>query len=72
MLAGSMWPLKIVPASMALIGHFTPHAWALDAFVQLMGAGATLPDILTEVGILLAFAAILTVAVWRLRRSILL
>jgi ABC-2 type transport system permease protein len=73
MLAGSMWPLEIVPAPMALIGHFTPHAWAVDAFVQLMGAGATLPDVLTEVGILLAFAgAILAVAVWRLRRSILL
>jgi ABC-2 type transport system permease protein len=73
MLAGCMWPLEIVPAPMAVAGHFTPHAWAVDAFVQLMGAGATLLDVLTEVGILLAFAAvILAVAVWRLRRSILL
>jgi ABC-2 type transport system permease protein len=73
MLAGCMWPLEIVPAPMAVVGHFTPHAWAVDAFVQLMGAGATLPDVLAEVGILLAFAAaILAVAVWRLRRSILL
>jgi ABC-2 type transport system permease protein len=28
MLGGCMWPLEIVPQSVRLLGHATPHAWA--------------------------------------------
>jgi ABC-2 type transport system permease protein len=31
MLGGCMWPLEIVPQPVRLVGHATPHAWAVDA-----------------------------------------
>src|SRR5690606_30778116 len=34
MLGGCMWPLEIVPRPMQVIGHATPHAWAMDAWIQ--------------------------------------
>jgi hypothetical protein len=46
------------------------HGWALDAFVDLMSGGATVLDVLPQVGVLLAFSAmLLPLASFRLRRS---
>lgn len=56
MLGGCMWPLEIVGSTMQTIGHATPHAWAVDAFVRVVGAGAGVRDIATELGVLAAFA----------------
>jgi ABC-2 type transport system permease protein len=71
MLGGAMWPLEIVGPLMRTIGHLTPHAWALDAFVQLMGSRATVLDVLPQVAVLLAFnAVLLPLASFRLRRSL--
>lgn len=71
MLGGCMWPLEIVPEPMVIVGHITPHAWAVDAFLDVMGGGAGLPDIWRELGVLLGFAAALLAAgVWLLRRSV--
>jgi len=70
MLGGCMWPLEIVPPAMRAAGHLTPHAWAVDALVALGGEGARLGDVLTQVGVLAAFAAVLLpLAVWRLART---
>lgn len=70
MLGGCMWPLEIVPPAMRAVGHLTPHAWAVDALIALGGQGAGLDDVLTEVVVLAAFAAVLLpLAVWRLART---
>lgn len=71
MLGGCMWPLEIVPPVMRTIGHLTPHAWALDGFIKLMGGDATIVDIAPQLFVLLGMAAVLLpLATWRLRRSI--
>jgi ABC-2 type transport system permease protein len=71
MLGGAMWPLEIVGPVMRAFGHLTPHAWALDAFVDLMGNGATAVDVLPQVGVLLLFSILLLpLAAFRLRRSL--
>ena len=68
MLGGTMWPLEIVPQAMRTLGHVTPHAWAMDAFVAL-GRGADLAGIAPQLAVLGAFAAVLLpLATWRLRR----
>jgi len=72
MLGGCMWPLAIVGPFMRTIGHITPQAWAVDAYIKLIGAGAGLRDILPQLAVLAAFAALLIpLATWRLRRSVL-
>jgi ABC-2 type transport system permease protein len=71
MLGGCMWPLEIVPQSVRLIGHATPHAWAVDAWVTLLSRGGGLADIAGYLAILAAYAvALLGIASLRLRRSL--
>ncbi len=70
-LGGSMVPLEIFSPAMRAVAHATPHAWALDAFAELVRHDGTLFDILPELGILAIFAAVLmTIATWQLRRAI--
>ncbi len=71
MLGGCMWPLEIIPESVRLAGHVTPHAWAVDAWVTLLSRGGGLADIAGYLGILAAYAvALLVIASLRLRRSL--
>lgn len=56
MLGGCMWPLEIVGPIMRAIGHATPHAWAVDAFIEVVGGGATVVDVGRELAVLAAFA----------------
>ena len=68
-IGGSMVPLEIFPDTMRTIAHFTPHAWGNDAFAELVRRNGSVMDILPDLGILAAFAAVLfTVATWRLRK----
>ncbi len=68
---GSMAPLEIFPKTARTLAHVTPHAWANDAFSKLIGHGGTLVTVLPQVGALLGFAVFaLTLAVWRLRRTL--
>jgi ABC-2 type transport system permease protein len=70
-LGGSMAPLEVFPDTARTIAHVTPHAWANDAFSALLRHGGGLSSVLTEVAVLLAFAAaLLVLATWRLRRAI--
>jgi ABC-2 type transport system permease protein len=57
MLGGCMWPLEIVGPTMRAIGHATPHAWAVDAFIEVVGGGATVTDVGRELAVLAVFAA---------------
>ena len=71
MLGGCMWPLAVVPEFMRTLGHAFPHAWAMDAWIELVGNHAGLADILPNLAALLAFTVVLLpLATWRLRRSI--
>ena len=68
-IGGSMVPLEIFPDTMRTIAHFTPHAWGNDAFAELVRRNGSVVDILPDLGILAAFAAVLfIVATWRLRK----
>lgn len=71
MLGGCMWPLEIAPAPMRTFGHIFPHAWAMDAWIDLIGRGAGIREILPELAVLAGFVAVLLpLATWRLRRMI--
>jgi ABC-2 type transport system permease protein len=66
-----MMPLDLFPESMRRLAHLTPHAWAVEGFAELVRHEATVVDILPQLGVLLGAATvILSLAAWRLRRSI--
>jgi ABC-2 type transport system permease protein len=70
-LGGSTVPLEVFPPGMLAVASLTPHKWGNDAFHELVDRGGTLADVLPEIGVLLAFAAILLVlATWRLHRAV--
>ena len=70
-LGGSMIPIEFYSDTMKTVAHFTPHAWALDGFSDMVRRDATFVDILPELGALAAFAVgLLALAAWRLRIAI--
>ena len=70
-LGGCMVPLEVFSPTMRQIAFITPHAWANDAFNQLLNHGEGVADVLPQIGVLLAFAAVLLgLATWRLRAAI--
>lgn len=67
-LGGCMVPLELFSPTMQTVAHVTPHAWALDGFAELVRRDGTVVDILPELGVLAAYAAVLLLlASWRLR-----
>jgi ABC-2 type transport system permease protein len=71
MLGGCMWPLEIVPRPMEVIGHVTPHAWAMDGWIRLAFEGAPWTAVLVNVAVLTAIAAALAaISALMLRRSL--
>ena len=70
-LGGAMFPIDLFSPTMQQIAHITPHAWALDGYAELVRRGGTTVDILPELGVLFAYAAVLlALAGWRLRIAI--
>jgi ABC-2 type transport system permease protein len=70
-LGGCMLPLELFSPTLQTIAHITPHAWAIDAFAELVQRRGSLLDILPELGVLAAYAVVLgLVATWRLRAVI--
>lgn len=68
-LGGSMVPVEIFSSTMQSIAMVTPHYWANDAFAELVRRDGTLADILPQLGVLAAYAAVLlALATWRLQR----
>lgn len=68
-LGGCMLPLELFSPTLRRIAHITPHAWANDGFAELVYQGGGLADIIPELSVLLAYAAVLlAIAGWRLQR----
>jgi ABC-2 type transport system permease protein len=71
MLGGCMWPLEVVGDTVRTIGHAVPHAWAMDAWNDLIFDGEGLAAIAPELAVLLAWTVVvLMVASWRLSRAL--
>jgi ABC-2 type transport system permease protein len=67
-LGGSFIPRFIMPEWLQTIGLVTPHAWALDAYQDLLVRGYGVIEVLPKVGVLAAFAlAFFGIGVWRFR-----
>lgn len=67
-LGGCFVPRFIMPDWLRTAGLITPHAWALDAFQDLMVRGYGLVQVLPKVGVLAAFALVFfAIGVWRFR-----
>ena len=63
--SGSLMPRDLMPEQMKTVSLVTPHAWALDAYNQLLTTPT--PDVslvLTACGALCAFGAAFTVLAW--------
>jgi ABC-2 type transport system permease protein len=70
MLGGCMWPLEVVPRAMQVAGHISPHAWAMDAWQELIYDRADLAGIAPNLAVLGGMALVVgAFAVRQLRRS---
>lgn len=67
-LGGCFVPRFIMPGWLKTMGLITPHAWALDAYQDLLVRGYGLVEVLPKVAALAAFAAaFFGIGVWRFR-----
>jgi ABC-2 type transport system permease protein len=67
-LGGMMVPTFIMPNLMKTLSLFTPHAWALAGYHDIIIRGLGTKEVLTEVAILLGFASFFfVIALWRFR-----
>ncbi|MPV36331.1 ABC transporter permease [Georgenia subflava] len=70
-MGGCMFPLELFPDTLQTIAHVTPHAWAYEAFAEIQRHEGTLVDVLPQLGVLAAMAAVLLgLGSWALRRSL--
>lgn len=69
MLGGCLWPLSIVGTMMRAVGHATPQAWAMDAFIALIFGHATLGGIAKNLAVLFGFSVLfISIGVLRFRK----
>jgi len=69
-LGGMMVPAYIMPGFLKTLSLFTPHAWALAGYQDVIVRGLGVPQVLPEAGILLVFAGsffVLALARFRFR-----
>lgn len=57
-LGGCWWPIELVPPFIQNIAFFTPTYWGLHGFHNVMYFGKSLPDVIPDCAILLAYAAL--------------
>ncbi len=68
-LGGCMVPVELFSPAMQTAAQFTPQAWAISGLAEVVRHNGGLAGILPQLGVLLAFAAVLTsLATWRLRK----
>jgi ABC-2 type transport system permease protein len=67
-LGGMMVPTFIMPDFMKTLSFFTPHAWALAGYHDILIRGLGVKEVLREAEVLLGFASLFFVlALWRFR-----
>jgi ABC-2 type transport system permease protein len=67
-LGGAWVPLEFTSESFQKIGHFTPIAWALDGFQNIIMRGRGLESVLLPALVLIGFTVLcLSLAVWRFK-----
>jgi len=67
-LGGMMVPTFVMPDTLKTISLFTPHAWALAAYHDIIIRGAALEEIVYEIMVLIGFACFFfSIAIWRFR-----
>jgi ABC-2 type transport system permease protein len=67
-LGGMMVPTFLMPGFMKTLSFFTPHAWALKGYQDIIIRGMGIRAVLPETGILLLFAVFFFgIALWRFR-----
>jgi ABC-2 type transport system permease protein len=67
-LGGMMVPAFIMPGFMKTLSLFTPHAWALAGYHDVIIRGLGLKEVLPETAVLLGFASLFFAgALWRFR-----
>jgi ABC-2 type transport system permease protein len=67
-LGGMLVPAYIMPGFMKTLSLFTPHAWALAGYQDVIVRGLGVRQVLSEAGILLAFGSLFFVfALWKFR-----
>jgi len=63
--SGSLMPRDLMPEKMKVASLATPHAWALDAYSQLLANPNPNPALIaTACGVLLAFGLVFTALAW--------
>lgn len=63
--SGSLMPRDLMPEQMKSISLVTPHAWALDAYNQLLASPTPdVPAVLTACAALCTFGAVFTMLAW--------
>jgi linearmycin/streptolysin S transport system permease protein len=71
LLGGNFVYLAQLPKALQRVSLLTPNGWALRGFVALVARNAGLAGILRPLAVLAAFAAaLLALATWRLRRTL--
>lgn len=67
-LGGMMVPTFVMPAFMQTLAQFTPHAWALAGYHDVIIRGLGIREVLGETAVLFGFAGLFfLVALWRFR-----
>jgi ABC-type multidrug transport system permease subunit len=68
--SGSLMPREMMPEEMRTISLVTPHAWALDAYAQLLnpepGAVVHIDQVLLACGVLAGFGLVFLLLAWLL------
>lgn len=68
-LGGCMVPIELFSPAMHTVAQFTPQAWAISGLSEIIRHNGNLADVLPQLGVLLAVAAVLTgLAAFSLRR----
>ncbi|HSB03064.1 MAG TPA: ABC transporter permease [Anaerolineales bacterium] len=66
-LGGAWVPLEVTGAAFRTIGHFTPVAWGMDGFENIVARGLGFESVLLPAAALIGYAVLFfSLAVWRL------
>ncbi len=67
-LGGAWWPMEVTPPAYQAAVKVLPTTWAMRSLTDVIVRGVGVSGVLTEVVVLLGFAAVfLTVGIWRFR-----